>query len=232
MKLIVKAIAAIVLLILIIVGYKAYTFFYYKGEIIGIKRTYTYHRDNCQFVKKASFGDLIFFDNIKDTAESDYRPCKTCNPPDNSGEVKIVEAMREEEKIIAAENAEKEREIEKEKAYEFLTEFKPYYTENTLTWPNSSDALPFKVFAGMINKGIIPGNSKLVFSNKYVLPTMLASNDFGTSINPTPYEIDMLRENGFLSNENTFLQKLIDDDAKHGNKIEWYKNTIFFGKDR
>jgi hypothetical protein len=122
MKLIVKAITAIVLLILIIVGYTAYTFFYYKGEIIGIKKTYTYHRDNCQFVKKASFGDLIFFDNLVDTVPK-YRPCKTCLPPNNSKEIAAYKSKAEAEKVQAEIDMQKEiQDIKNKKALgEYIT---------------------------------------------------------------------------------------------------------------
>lgn len=77
-------------LILIIgsyVGFRVYNYYHYSGELIGIKGTNLYHRDNCQFVKKSDISKLIFFKNLKNTVDKQYGACKTCNPPNNKKEI-------------------------------------------------------------------------------------------------------------------------------------------------
>lgn len=71
-------------------GYFAYTQLSYSGELIGILGTNVYHRDNCEFVKKADNQDLIFFKDLTQTANEAYRRCSSCNPPSNKKQVKIA----------------------------------------------------------------------------------------------------------------------------------------------
>ncbi|MGE5631373.1 MAG: hypothetical protein ACM3TR_09790 [Caulobacteraceae bacterium] len=78
-------------------GYYIHDRYFYSGELIGIQGTNIYHRDNCQFVKKTSIDKLVFFRALYNTALLNYRPCKTCHPPDNLNEIKYVIKEKEQE---------------------------------------------------------------------------------------------------------------------------------------
>ena len=64
----------------------------YTGELVIIKGdNQVYHRDNCTFVKKAGKDDILLIgQNFKGTVRAHLRPCKTCNPPDNTPYISIV----------------------------------------------------------------------------------------------------------------------------------------------
>lgn len=77
----------------------------YKGELIGIKdENNVYHKDSCQFVTKSNNDSIILFKNLELTALNAYRPCKTCNPPNNEEYVNIaIENLQNQIKDCKAE---------------------------------------------------------------------------------------------------------------------------------
>ncbi|KNY24857.1 Ada metal-binding domain-containing protein [Pseudobacteroides cellulosolvens] len=87
--------STVILLIGSVIGFRLYKYYNYSGELIGIRGTYTYHRDNCAFVKKASADKLIFIDSLKEAAEHEYRSCKSCNPPANDKYVAEIEKQKQ-----------------------------------------------------------------------------------------------------------------------------------------
>lgn len=93
-------IIGIALVLALIIGFRLYSYYNYSGELIAILDTYTYHRDNCYFVKKASSDDIVFAKSLKQLAEKNYRSCKSCNPPSNKKYFAIVE----KEKLTKAKN--------------------------------------------------------------------------------------------------------------------------------
>jgi hypothetical protein len=86
---------AIVGVLISVIGFRVYKYYNYSGELIGIKGAYTYHKDNCAFVKKAGADKLIFIDSLKEAAEHDYRSCKSCDPPSNEKYVAEIEKQKE-----------------------------------------------------------------------------------------------------------------------------------------
>jgi hypothetical protein len=54
----------------------------YDGELVYLDDgSNVYHRDDCKFVEDAN--QVYFFNDLEETVDNHYRPCKTCNPPDN-----------------------------------------------------------------------------------------------------------------------------------------------------
>jgi len=185
------------------------------------------------FVTKSSAKDLVFFEDLASTAASNYRPCKTCNPPDNADEVRLyqeslaLEAKQKEVEATKQKEAEEAEAKNKEAAdksemLEYLSSFEKYYDNKIFTWPENINGMAFKIFAGLINKDIIPEDSKLYFENEVILNIMLVSGDLGTQIIPQHNESQMMIEQNCLSSDNTFLAKLIEDDEKYGTKKSWY----------
>ncbi|AEM74783.1 Ada metal-binding domain-containing protein [Caldicellulosiruptor acetigenus] len=78
--------------------YKIYSFYHYSGELIGVRGTGIYHRDNCKFIRNISNEKLVFFSDKMAAAEAGYRACKTCKPPDNKKELIEVEKRKAEER--------------------------------------------------------------------------------------------------------------------------------------
>ena len=104
MKKLVKTVVFIFIgCLLLFIGYKSSDFFSknsYTRELIGDKNTHVYHKDDCKFIDDLKTSELIFFDNLVETAEYGYRPCKSCDPPNNEKELVIVEEERKQQEII------------------------------------------------------------------------------------------------------------------------------------
>jgi hypothetical protein len=86
----------LVIILLIPIGFKIKNTFFYSGELVGIKGTNVYHRDDCKFIKESSSTSIYFINNLDETAEKELRPCKRCNPPDNSKFVTEYNKLKEE----------------------------------------------------------------------------------------------------------------------------------------
>jgi hypothetical protein len=82
---------SVLLVITTFVGFKAYTFYNYKGELIRFGEVY--HRDSCKFVKDIPYANLKFVKNIEATAELNLRPCRTCTPPNNEEQVAFLHSQ-------------------------------------------------------------------------------------------------------------------------------------------
>ena len=91
----------LILIVFAIISLSVYGYYHYTGELVGVKGTSAYHRDNCQFVKKATSTQLIFLGNLESTAILGYRPCATCNPPKNESQVKAFKDKQEADKLLA-----------------------------------------------------------------------------------------------------------------------------------
>lgn len=100
-KKIILVCSLLILIPIAIIGLNVYGYYHYTGELVGIKGTSTYHRDNCQFVKKATSTQLVLLGNLESTAILGYRPCTTCNPPNNGTQVKAFKDKQESDKLLA-----------------------------------------------------------------------------------------------------------------------------------
>lgn len=253
MKINIKMRLLIAAILLVGVLYMAFDWFFYSGELIGIKGTDTYHRDKCQFVKKSSAKDLIFFEDLEATAYSDYRPCKTCNPPNNYKEVQAFNIEQEERKKIEKLNAEKEKaeqeklQIEQEKlkieqerikaenekikkekdkndALKLLLEYRDSYSAGITHWGIPGTGIPLKIYVGLINKEYIPKDSKLYIKDITKFLVYVAAGEFGSSVYLSEDEIDSIKSNGYISIDNDFIKKMIEEDNTKGISVDWYYN--------
>lgn len=111
---------------------------------------------------------------------------------------------------------------------DYLYSFKDCLYNGIFTWPQNAEGLPYKVFAGLISNKIIPEDSILVFEDKTQLVIMIATGDYGTELAPAYNEIKLMKECNNLSRENTFLEKLINNDKEHASSKFWYKYCGYF----
>lgn len=209
----------VIFIALSLARYLACNRYIYYGELVGIKGTGVYHRQNCLFIKKSTIDKLIFFDDLYETAEYSYRPCKRCCPPSNNKYIQQVLREKAEQKERDEQAAKEAMEKLKEKA---LIDIEGILNDAKADYLNN---IPIKthLFAGLINRGLIDSDSKLIF-NKLELSLNLAAASLHPTILPNEKEIDELLEKMYLSNESGYYKKIVDEDKKYSNSIIWYRD--------
>lgn len=93
---------------------------------------------------------------------------------------------------------------------------------------SSGKEISFLQFAGLINKGFIDKNSKLIFSDEESLKSVnikMAAGDIHPILLPTSEESEKIIQAKYLSCYNSYLQKLINLDSKYGIIPEWYEDS-------
>jgi hypothetical protein len=214
-----KIIVSLFIVFLFLIVLVLYNRFFYRGELIGIKGTDNYHRDSCQFVKKASIDKIIFFDDLNETAEYGSRPCNTCNPPGNEKQLDEVmlqlEKIKIEEEKIEEENKANQAKMDEAEIKNILEKAKSEY--------QNGKVISFHLFAGLINKKYITEDSILKIPSKTEFVLLITSATIHPTLLPTNDEIELMKLNGYLSSENSYLKKIIEEDNKYGVIPEWYK---------
>lgn len=51
-----------------------------EGSFVGSYKSNKYHRPDCQWAKKVSKSNIIWFKDRQDARNKGYIPCKVCNP--------------------------------------------------------------------------------------------------------------------------------------------------------
>lgn len=128
-----------IVIICSLIGYRIYKYYNYTGELVGIRGTGVYHRDDCQFIKKANTNTIVLFQDRMQAAEAGYRACKTCNPPDNIKELEVVAKKQNEESSSITKNSYKKFDINKCKVLGSSADKSSYVWTITGTVKNNND---------------------------------------------------------------------------------------------
>lgn len=127
-----------------------------------------------------------------------------------------------ERKIQESINKQKQAEKDKEEAFKVLKEYSELYLSGMTYLGRHNEGIPLRVYAGLLNKELIPKDSKLFIEDKAYFDLMLASGDFPTDLEPYFDEILTIEETGYFSIENDFIKKLIEEDTEFGLNKDWY----------